>query len=706
MDYRRQKISTEYPVARVGRVDFEGGEIGGIEITNWNQLSPSVKMQLQNSEWVEFDEILKHDKNAVGLDRVENGVCALLDGHPSLWGKNGLGDVVGNIDNVFIEGSEMFGDIKIPDVGKAGELMASLEAGLRLPTSIGYTNHKGRLSMTDGRYQIEVMDWELRHLAIVPEGADNSTLLSKREKPNFQIRNSFSKKIPKKSLKEKKDGIVDFDFPSQERKINNEEIVMENPKGEVAPEKTIAQEPVQPAPVQSQPESTSNESLVDIHRQLDIFCQRDFVKAKYSDIAGSVAEAYGKPAGVSLSERIKIITDAIAISQGRQDIADGFDGGFSQELSLKEQRKYSYSKALMMASGNAKKDGLEWEVSKAIEQKKPGSLRDNPNAVYTSMSMLRRAEYERTSLTMGTAASVGNFVQETIYADQFTPPHRKIDVLTMLGCTMLSGLMTKGAIPVQATEAASAWTAEAGTRAESNLTAAKRTLEPHRLTTLQSYSYELMATEGNLDVENLMRASAYQSMMDSLNASAINGGTTNEPSGVLATSGLNVLTASTNGDVVNWADIVALWSLLGEDDVSTGMGWRMLVNPVIMAKFMSVRKDAVKATAGNAYTSGTLYLDYIVPRVATHGMFTDISGIEGLSSNHVPKGRTRGNSTTSPIILGYWPDLVCASWDSVQVVVDPFSKAEDGIIRLIISSLHDVAVKRPTSFAVNSHAIQ
>lgn len=717
MDYPKQKISTEYPVPRIGRVDFESAEIGGIKISNWDKLSPALKTELRMVEYIEFDEVLLHDTGAVGLARVDNGVCALLNGHPSFWEKNGMEDVLGNVENVFVEENFLYGDIKIPDVNKASELIKALESGLRMPTSIGYTNHAGRLSYEAERFKIEVENWELRHLAVVPEGADNSTSLGKREKSahSFFIRSSSPpkknrKKNNEKEKKEEECGINELSFSqAAERKIINqpeEKPMDKQSSGEVAAES--ATETIRNF-AEPKKERGEIENLTDIHEFLDGFCERDFVKSRKDKIGGAIAEAYGKAPDVSLSERIKIITEAINVEQGREDIADGFRGGFAQELSRKEREVYSYSKAIMMGGGKLKKDGLEWEVSQEIEKSRPGALTEKAGAIFTSMSLLRQDPREqiRTSLTMGTAASVGNFVQESVLADQFAPPHRKMDVLTMLGATMLTGLRTKGAIPVQATEAASGWTAEAAARAESNLTGAKRSLEPHRLTTLQSASYELMATEGNLDTENIMRQSAYQSMMDAVNASAIAGASSgNDPTGVINTTGINTLTASTNGDVVNWSDLVALWRLLAEDDVSTSMGWRLLANPLVFARFMSVRKDASKASAGNSYTSGTLYLDYIVPRVGTHGMFTDISGIEGLSSNHVPKGITRGSTTTtSPIVMGYWPDLVCATWDSVQVVVDPFSSAEDGIVRLIMTSLHDVAIKRPTSFAVNPNAI-
>jgi len=60
---------------------------------------------------------------------------------------------------------------------------------------------------------------------------------------------------------------------------------------------------------------------------------------------------------------------------------------------------------------------------------------------------------------------------------------------------------------------------------------------------------------------------------------------------------------------------------------------------------------------------------------------------------------TNINSTKTAAIFGDFSNVVLANWGGVEIVVDPYVKAEFGQVRIIINSYWDVELKQPKAFA-------
>lgn len=73
-----------------------------------------------------------------------------------------------------------------------------------------------------------------------------------------------------------------------------------------------------------------------------------------------------------------------------------------------------------------------------------------------------------------------------------------------------------------------------------------------------------------------------------------------------------------------------------------------------------------------------------------------------------PNNLTKGEATEcSAVIFGAWSDLAVARWGGVDIIVDPYSLAAQGVVRVFAFADVDVAVTRPESFAMilDAHAI-
>lgn len=54
------------------------------------------------------------------------------------------------------------------------------------------------------------------------------------------------------------------------------------------------------------------------------------------------------------------------------------------------------------------------------------------------------------------------------------------------------------------------------------------------------------------------------------------------------------------------------------------------------------------------------------------------------------------------IIFGNWADYVIGQWGALDITVDPYTKAADGEVRLVINAFFDAKARRPESFVVGS----
>lgn len=71
----------------------------------------------------------------------------------------------------------------------------------------------------------------------------------------------------------------------------------------------------------------------------------------------------------------------------------------------------------------------------------------------------------------------------------------------------------------------------------------------------------------------------------------------------------------------------------------------------------------------------------------------------------VTKGMASGLQTEKDefgIIFGNWADLIIGQWGALDITVDPFSKSEDGLVKLVINAFFDVVKRRDESFAIGS----
>lgn len=302
----------------------------------------------------------------------------------------------------------------------------------------------------------------------------------------------------------------------------------------------------------------------------------------------------------------------------------------------------------------------------------------------TSMS-----ERERRDLIVGTAANGGYAVATNLgemipFLDPNTP-------LRQMGATMLTDLVGNLDLPRRLTRATGVAVAEQAALTESSPTLNKLSLAPKRQGTYIEASL-MMIQQSSVDVENLIRSDLQQALTELQELYAINGsGSSNQPTGILATAGIGSVVGGTNGLIPAWSHIVALETALGNANALKGMlGY--LTTPGIAG----ITKQAKRDVAGNGF----------IWEGRNDGS-GNMNGYKAMTSTIVPSTLTKGTASAicHAIIMGNFQELIMAYWGGVQLIVDPYSLATTGSVRVTANTFFDVGVRHSASFAAMVDAL-
>ena len=291
--------------------------------------------------------------------------------------------------------------------------------------------------------------------------------------------------------------------------------------------------------------------------------------------------------------------------------------------------RYSVARAMRCGmTGNF--DGLEGELHAELSRG-----RETRGVMIPTEVLLGEAR----SQTVGTGSAGGFTVQTTVapLADRFRPALR----VEAMGATVLRNLTGNVDLPNLTASGTAAWVAENGNATRTAATFAKVAMAPKTVTGEYRLSRRLIL-QSNEAIEDLMRRDLGLILAQALDAAAIKGGGTNEPKGILATTGVAEVTAATKlGDTC--ADLIAALEL---DDV-TGTA-AFLTNPTVM-------NAARKIMDGEGR--------YIPLAETFHGQRVEVT-------TQVPDNG--GDPVKQNLIYGLWSELVIGYWSAVDVLVNPY----------------------------------
>lgn len=361
----------------------------------------------------------------------------------------------------------------------------------------------------------------------------------------------------------------------------------------------------------------------------------------------------------------------------------------NEQREQREVKRYSLMRAIQLRAEGRQLDGIELEMHQEAD-KEYRAAGQNLSANGVGVPLIIIGGTKRAMTATGTTTVTGDQGGLTI-PTQIQPILSGLKdkmVLGSLGVTYLTGLSGNLEFP-KASNASAAWATENGDASETSPTVGQITMSPKRLAAFMTLSKQLLYQSSD-SIEAWAQNEIAQSIAIAVESAAINGtGSNNQPSGLLAASGIASVAGGTNGLAPAWSHIVALESAIANNKADIGT-LAYLTNPKVRGKL----KTTTKATSGDSV-------------MVWDTNDSPLNGYKAGVSTLVPSNLTKGTSSSvcSAIIFGNWAELFIGQWAGLDIVVDPYTVAGKNQIKLVVNSLWDVMVRRPEAFAAMLDAL-
>ena len=253
----------------------------------------------------------------------------------------------------------------------------------------------------------------------------------------------------------------------------------------------------------------------------------------------------------------------------------------------------------------------------------------------------------------------GEDVVATDIYDILTPLRAK-NVLVQAGAKFMTGLVSNVQVPVM-TASQVTWEGETASASDGAPAFSHVTLTPHRLTAYIDLSKQFLVQD-SIGAENVIRQDLINAINSKLESTILGdaAGTSNQPEGILH----NVEPT----EVSDFAGIVDVEADIEDANVYGEIKY------VVSPKAKSAMRSMIKGTNGT-------------------GMVFENNAIDGTPA------LSTTNIASTYMVAGDWSNLAIGQWGAIDLTVDPYTKAADGQVRLVVNAFFDAKVLRPDAFA-------
>lgn len=261
-----------------------------------------------------------------------------------------------------------------------------------------------------------------------------------------------------------------------------------------------------------------------------------------------------------------------------------------------------------------------------------------------------------------TVTAEGEDVVATDLFDILTPLRAK-NVLVNAGARFMGNLVGNVQVPIMS-KANVFWATETGSASDGAPSFTHKTLSPKRLTAYIDISKQMIAQD-SIGVENAIRQDLVNAINSKLEETILGSaaGTATQPEGIF-----HAVTATS---VADFADVCDKEADVDDANVLGECAY------VMSNKAKSALRSMIKGTNGT-------------------GMVYENGEVDGT------KAYNTSNVTGTNYVYGDFSNLAIGSWGGVDLTVDPYTKAADGQIRLVVNMFVDAVVLRPEAFAAGT----
>ena len=353
------------------------------------------------------------------------------------------------------------------------------------------------------------------------------------------------------------------------------------------------------------------------------------------------------------------------------------------DVTPRQWSNYSLSRAVLGLMPGGKIEGFEKEISDemAIKSGKRGQGMWIPDEAMVAPNWGVRSYVAATGTLGGQLVSTPNLGAEFVELLR-----NKAQVLN-LGARVIN-LSNPVTIPRHNAAGATNWVGEtvAATLGAGNFT--QFTLTPQAVSAFQQYGKQLLM-ESNPSIDALIRDDITLQIALAVDLAALHGSGSGQPTGIAATTGISTIALATDGlalsNTTAYPAMVSLETKIATSNADMG-ALAYLMRPG--------HRGALKTSARFASTDTPVW-DY-------RNGGQPVNGYRAEVTNQIATNLTTGTATTicSAIFFGNWNDLIVASFGATDLVVDPYTLAVNGVVRLIARRWVDVGVRHPASFCI------
>lgn len=314
----------------------------------------------------------------------------------------------------------------------------------------------------------------------------------------------------------------------------------------------------------------------------------------------------------------------------------------------KMEKRFSLVKAIRSIANNQQMD----DVCVAIDNAGREEMRKS------GLSMGGQIQLPTQELRAITVTAEGEDIVPTDIYNALEPLRSK-NVLVQAGARFLTGLVGDVQVPIMSASNVG-WELETAAAQDGAGAFTNVKLTPHRLTAYIDISKQLLNQDA-IGVENLIRTDIINAVNNKLEATILGSAAAGAgPAGMFYDQTPTL--ANTFATIASLEATVESANIMGE--------CKYIISPSAKADLRPLAKGAVVSQA--IYSNG------------------EIDGTPAYSTTHIS-----GHN----FIYGDFSNLAIGQWGSIDLVVDPYSQAVNGCIRLVVNAYFDAKVLRPTAFA-------
>ena len=250
-------------------------------------------------------------------------------------------------------------------------------------------------------------------------------------------------------------------------------------------------------------------------------------------------------------------------------------------------------------------------------------------------------------------------VIEVQFADLLTPLRAK-NVLVAAGAKYMSGLIGDVQVPIMGAGNVT-WEGEVASAKEAGYTFSSKKLQPKRLTAYVDISKQFLVQD-SIGAEQAIRADIVAAINSKLESTILGSaqGSTTTPAGIFY--------GQTPKKITTFKDICDLEASIEDANVIGECKYVMSNKAKAALRNMPKSTKSTQLVMENGEVDGTPVLN-------------------------------TSNVEAQNIAYGDWNNLAIGQWGSIDLVVDPYTLAKDGQVRIVINAFFDAVTLRPEAFA-------